>query len=112
MKNIAYAGAMIAALDVDMGIVTQLLDEKFAKKKALRASNLPGVESGLRLREKALSVSPAVLSGEDGHENSEKILIDGKHCHSFGLRLRRRDRRRMVSHYAVYFSHGRLPGLL
>src|SRR5271154_1625898 len=46
MKNIAYAGALIAALDVDMEIVTQLLDEKFAKKKALRASNLTALSLG------------------------------------------------------------------
>ena len=39
MKNIAYAGALIALLDVDMEMVTQLLDEKFSKKKALRESN-------------------------------------------------------------------------
>src|SRR5579872_1185990 len=36
MKNIAYAGSLIAALDVDMKIVEELLDEKFSKKKALR----------------------------------------------------------------------------
>src|SRR5438270_7361077 len=35
MKNIAYAGSIVALLNVDMGIVEQLLDEKFAGKKAL-----------------------------------------------------------------------------
>ena len=39
MKNIAYAGALVAALDIDMQIVEKLLDEKFAGKKALRESN-------------------------------------------------------------------------
>ena len=39
MKNIAYAGALVALLDVDMAVVEQLLDEKFATKKALRESN-------------------------------------------------------------------------
>ena len=51
MKNIAYAGALIAVLDVDMEIVEQLLDEKFAKKKALRESNHNALQPGLRLRE-------------------------------------------------------------
>src|SRR5579863_1564718 len=35
MKNIAYAGALMAILDIDMQIVEQLLDEKFSAKKAL-----------------------------------------------------------------------------
>ena len=39
MKNIAYAGALVAILDIDMAIVEQLLDERFASKKALRESN-------------------------------------------------------------------------
>src|SRR5262245_49294240 len=35
MKNIAYLGALVALLDIDMGILSQMLEEKFAKKKAL-----------------------------------------------------------------------------
>src|SRR6266851_9345504 len=46
MKNIAYAGALVAILDVDMGIVEQLLDEKFSAKKALRESNLKALKLG------------------------------------------------------------------
>ena len=52
MKNIAYAGALIAILDVDMEIVEQLLDEKFSAKKALRESNPDGAAAGLRLRQR------------------------------------------------------------
>ena len=39
MKNIAYAGSLVAVLDVDMDIVAALLDEKYAAKKKLRESN-------------------------------------------------------------------------
>ena len=46
MKNIAYAGALVAMLDVDMDVVQQLLDEKFATKKALRESNLKALRLG------------------------------------------------------------------
>ena len=33
MKNIAYTGALVALLDIDMGVVEQLLEEKFAARK-------------------------------------------------------------------------------
>ena len=33
MKNIAYAGALVALLNIDMPIVEQLLEERFASKK-------------------------------------------------------------------------------
>src|SRR5580698_5729782 len=46
MKNIAYAGALIAILDVDMEIVEALLDEKFSAKKALRESNRTALRLG------------------------------------------------------------------
>src|SRR5712691_1396213 len=39
MKNIAYAGTLVAVLNVDVNLVAALLDEKYASKKALRDSN-------------------------------------------------------------------------
>ena len=39
MKNIAYAGALAALLDIDMDDLRALLKEKFAKKQALLDSN-------------------------------------------------------------------------
>jgi 2-oxoglutarate ferredoxin oxidoreductase subunit alpha len=39
MKNIAYAGSLVAVLNVDMDIVTALLDQKYAAKKKLKESN-------------------------------------------------------------------------
>ena len=35
MKNIAYLGALVALLDIDMHVIDELLDEKFSRKKAL-----------------------------------------------------------------------------
>src|SRR6478752_7762803 len=46
MKNIAYTGALVAALDIDMGVVDALLVEKFAKKKALLDSNHKALNLG------------------------------------------------------------------
>ncbi len=39
MKNIAYAGALVALLNIELPIVEQLLAERFASKKGLRESN-------------------------------------------------------------------------
>src|SRR5690242_19169712 len=39
MKNIGYAGTLVAVLDMDMPLIEDLLTERFAGKKALRESN-------------------------------------------------------------------------
>ena len=57
MKNIAYAGALVALLDIDMAIVEQLLDERFASKKAL--ARIEHTRPAARLRVRARSISTA-----------------------------------------------------
>src|SRR5215217_4139317 len=46
MKNIAYAGALSALLDMDAAIIKALLTEKYAKKPALMDSNQKAIELG------------------------------------------------------------------
>ncbi|HEX6062829.1 MAG TPA: 2-oxoacid:acceptor oxidoreductase subunit alpha [Longimicrobiales bacterium] len=46
MKNIAYVGALVALLDLDMEIVTTLLQEQYGAKQALMDSNLRAVRIG------------------------------------------------------------------
>src|SRR5258708_15259824 len=46
MKNIAYAGTLVAALQVDMEIVAGLLEEKYAGKKKLSESNTRALRLG------------------------------------------------------------------
>jgi 2-oxoglutarate ferredoxin oxidoreductase subunit alpha len=82
MKNIAYAGAMIAALDVDMQIVEQLLDEKFSTKKALRQSNLTALKLGYEYAKEHFDPLPFRLEKMD--ENGDKILIDGNTATALG----------------------------
>jgi len=82
MKNIAYAGAMIAALDVDMQIVEQLLDEKFVTKKALRQSNLTALKLGYEYAKEHFDPLPFRL--EKMNENGDKILIDGNTATALG----------------------------
>jgi 2-oxoglutarate ferredoxin oxidoreductase subunit alpha len=83
MKNIAYAGSMIAALDVDMDIVTQLLDEKFSTKKALRESNLTALKLGYDYAKEHFQC-PLPFSLERMDTNSDKILIDGNTATALG----------------------------
>ena len=39
LKNIAYAGALVAVLDIDMGVIEKLINEEYASKKAVLESN-------------------------------------------------------------------------
>jgi len=82
MKNIAYAGSLIAALDVDMQIVQQLLDEKFAKKKSLRESNLKALRLGHDYAKEHFDPLPFRL--EKMNANDDKILIDGNTATGLG----------------------------
>ncbi|HWZ31568.1 MAG TPA: 2-oxoacid:acceptor oxidoreductase subunit alpha [Bryobacteraceae bacterium] len=82
MKNIAYAGSLIAVLDVDMQIVEQLLDEKFSAKKAMRESNLKALKLGYDYAREHFDPLPFRL--EKMHENSDKILIDGNTATALG----------------------------
>jgi 2-oxoglutarate ferredoxin oxidoreductase subunit alpha len=82
MKNIAYAGALIAVLDVDMGVVEQLLDEKFARKKALRESNHKALHLGFDYARQHFDPLPFRLEKMDA--NRDKILIDGNTATALG----------------------------
>ena len=82
MKNIAYAGSLIAALDIDMTIVEQLLDETFEGKKALRESNLRALHLGYEYAKENFGPLPFHLEKMDA--NADKILIDGNTATALG----------------------------
>ncbi len=46
MKNIAYVGALAALLDLDLDIITELLEQTFASKQHLVESNLEAIRLG------------------------------------------------------------------
>lgn len=83
MKNIAYAGALVAMLDIDMEIVEQLLNESFGKKPALMASNLRALRLGLDYV-KAHFSCPLPFRLERMNRNEDKILIDGNTAIALG----------------------------
>ena len=83
MKNIAYAGALVALLDIDMAIVEQLLDERFASKKALRESNTRRCCSGYDYAKEHFEC-PLPFHLEQMDANDDKILIDGNTAAALG----------------------------
>lgn len=83
MKNIAYAGALVALLDIDMGIVEQLLGERFASKKALRESNTRALLLGYEYARKHFDC-PLAFRLERMDANADKILIDGNTAAALG----------------------------
>jgi 2-oxoglutarate ferredoxin oxidoreductase subunit alpha len=83
MKNIAYAGALVAALDIDMPIIEALLEEKFAKKKALLESNHRALMLGYDYANEHFACPlPFHLQRMDA--NRDKILIDGNTATALG----------------------------
>ena len=83
MKNIAYAGAMVATLNIDMDVVNTLLDEKFAGKKALRESNHKALLLGYQYAKENFEC-PLPFRLEKMDANREKILIDGNTATALG----------------------------
>jgi 2-oxoglutarate ferredoxin oxidoreductase subunit alpha len=83
MKNVAYAGSLVAALNVDLPTVEELLDETFAGKKALRESNLQALRLGYEYaKEKFACPLPFHLAPMQA--NSDKILINGNTATALG----------------------------
>jgi 2-oxoglutarate ferredoxin oxidoreductase subunit alpha len=83
MKNIAYAGSLIALLDIEMGVVEELLQETFGKKKALLESNHKALKLGHDFARQNLECPlPFRLQRMDA--NGDKILIDGNTATALG----------------------------
>ena len=82
MKNIAYAGSLVAILDVDMEIVEELLEETFSGKKALLESNHRALRLGYDYAREHLDPVPFRL--EKMNSNDVKILIDGNTATALG----------------------------
>jgi 2-oxoglutarate ferredoxin oxidoreductase subunit alpha len=83
MKNIAYAGAMVATLDIDMDVVNALLDEKFAGKKSLADSNRKALNLGYQYAKEHFEC-PLPFRLEKMDANKDKILIDGNTATALG----------------------------
>jgi 2-oxoglutarate/2-oxoacid ferredoxin oxidoreductase subunit alpha len=83
MKNIAYAGTLVAALQVDMEIVAALLAEKYAGKKKLSESNTRALRLGYDYARDHFDC-PLPFHLEKMDANHDKILIDGNTAIALG----------------------------
>jgi 2-oxoglutarate/2-oxoacid ferredoxin oxidoreductase subunit alpha len=83
MKNIAYAGALAALLDMDTDLIRALLKEKYSAKQALMDSNQKAVDLGYDYAKKNFSCPlPIHLAKMDATKDS--ILIDGNTSAALG----------------------------
>jgi 2-oxoglutarate ferredoxin oxidoreductase subunit alpha len=83
MKNIAYVGAIAALLDIDRDIITALLEETYAAKKKLIASNVEAIKLGYDYMVEhypcPLPMRVEKMNATDGH-----IVIDGNTAAGLG----------------------------
>jgi 2-oxoglutarate/2-oxoacid ferredoxin oxidoreductase subunit alpha len=83
MKNIVYAGALAALLDMDTEIIRGLTREKFSKKPALLDSNDGAINLGY-FYVKEHYESPLPIRLEKMDKTGDSILIDGNTSASLG----------------------------
>lgn len=83
MKNIAYVGVVAALLDIDLTIITALLEETFADKSHLVDSNMKAIRLGYDYASEnftcPLPKKVAAMDGTKGH-----IVIDGNTAAGLG----------------------------
>lgn len=83
MKNVCYAGALVAFLAIDLEIVSALLDETFQRNARLRESNQLALRLGYEYaREHYECPLPFHLEAMDS--NNDKILVDGNTATALG----------------------------
>jgi 2-oxoglutarate ferredoxin oxidoreductase subunit alpha len=83
MKNIAYAGALAALLDMDTEIIRALLSEKFSRKPALMDSNRKAIDLGYDFV-KSHFACPLPIHLEPMDATKDAILIDGNTAAALG----------------------------
>ncbi len=83
MKNIVYAGTIVALLGIDVDLVASLVDETFARNEKLRASNQTALRLGYDFALENFSCPlPFHVTAMDA--TSESILIDGNTATALG----------------------------
>jgi 2-oxoglutarate ferredoxin oxidoreductase subunit alpha len=83
MKNICYVGVLAALLDIDMEVLSTLLEETFAAKPKLVEGNLQAIDMGFQYAKQHFSC-PLDMRLEKLSRNSEQILIDGNTAAALG----------------------------
>jgi len=83
MKNVAYAGAVVALVGIDLEVVANLLAETFARNEALRDSNQRALRLGYDYARENFEC-PLAFHLETLSKNDDSILIDGNTAAALG----------------------------
>ena len=83
MKNIAYAGALAALIDMDRDIIRGMLTEKFGRKPALMDSNQKAVDLGYNFAKEHFEC-PLPIHLQPLDKTKDAILIDGNTAAALG----------------------------
>ncbi len=76
MKNVAYVGALVALLDIDMDVVKTLLEETFGTKPHLMDANMQAIGMGYDYAKEHFAC-PLDLRLEKMDETAGHVLVDG-----------------------------------
>jgi 2-oxoglutarate ferredoxin oxidoreductase subunit alpha len=83
LKNIMYAGALAALLDIELDVMRALLGESYANKKSLLDSNVKALEIGFNYAKEHFAC-PLPLRVARMDKTSDHILIDGNTAAALG----------------------------
>ena len=83
LRNIVYAGTLVALLDLDMGIIETMLNEKFGKKVRLLEANQRAIRLGYDYAKKHFTC-PLPFHVQGMNATSDSILIDGNTACALG----------------------------
>ncbi len=83
MKNICYAGAMAALLNIDYEVIRKLVTEQYASKPKLVDANMKAIELGYQYAQQHLSCPlPFTIARMDSTQG--QVLIDGNTAAGLG----------------------------
>jgi 2-oxoglutarate ferredoxin oxidoreductase subunit alpha len=83
LRNISYAGALAALIEIDMDIIGEMLREKFSKKRALLDANFTAIKLGYDYA-KANYDCPLPFRLEKMDATKDSILLDGNSAGALG----------------------------
>jgi 2-oxoglutarate ferredoxin oxidoreductase subunit alpha len=83
MKNIAYVGAVAALMDIDLEVIKGLLEETFATKEHLIASNMEAIHLGYDYAKENFSC-PLPPKIEKMDATNKHVVIDGNTASALG----------------------------
>jgi 2-oxoglutarate ferredoxin oxidoreductase subunit alpha len=83
MKNVVYVGVIAALLDLNLEVITALLNETFAKKASLLEGNQLAIRMGYEWAQANLD-TPLPFAAKTIDKTSDSIIIDGNTAAGLG----------------------------